>query len=321
MQATLTAPALGSVSAPRGDTAGPTAAAQPAPRQVEPMQSYLFDLRGYIMLKNAIAPDHVKAINAAIDKMIYLQPPLKAGEWYGCVHAHSFGGKDGTNLQQIYEGGEPFERLIDHPNWIELIKHFVGGKDTFDYNHGPLFLDENFANVRGPGEAIGIHSGGHEGCKRTHFRFHNGKFHCGQVNVLMALNDIGPGDGATMVIPGSHKSNLENPTIHANRIKPGEATSADNVEGAIEVHMKAGDALLFVDSCCHGSAKRINPGERRIIVYRYGPSWGTFRHPYYPSDELLARLTPERRKIVMPQQPIKREPNRIPGTPSPKHAV
>ena len=58
------------------------------------------------------------------------------------------------NLQQIYEAGEPFENLIDHPSWIEHVKHFVGGEGTFDYNHGPLFIDEKFANIRGPGESI-----------------------------------------------------------------------------------------------------------------------------------------------------------------------
>ena len=47
-----------------------------------------------------------------------------------------------------------FEKLIDHPSWIEHVKHFVGGEGTFDYNHGPLFIDENFANIRGPGESI-----------------------------------------------------------------------------------------------------------------------------------------------------------------------
>ena len=74
--------------------------------------------------------------------------------------------------------------------------------------------------------------------------------------------------------------------------------------------MKAGDALLFVDAISHGSARRSNPGERRIIVYRYGPSWGTFRHGYWPSPELLERLTPERRQIVMPHTLRKREPQK-----------
>ncbi len=84
----------------------------------------------------------------------------------------------------------------------------------------------------------------------------------------------------------------------------------DNVEGAIEVHLNAGDVILFVDAICHGSAARVNPGERRIAVYRYGPSWGNFRHPYAPSPEFLERLTPERRKIVQPQAALPRTPNR-----------
>lgn len=35
------------------------------------------------------------------------------------MQAHSFGGKDGFDLQQIYEAGEPFEQLIDHPRGKE----------------------------------------------------------------------------------------------------------------------------------------------------------------------------------------------------------
>ena len=47
-------------------------------------------------------------------------------------------------------------------------------------------------------------------------------------------------------------------------------------------------------------ARRTNPANRRIAVYRYGPSWGHFRLPYRPSQELLARLTPRRRGLVYP---------------------
>mgnify|MGYP003328330950 FL=1 len=130
---------------------------------------------------------------------------------------------------------------------------------------------------------------------------------CGQVNVLMALTDIGPGDGGTMVIPGSHKSNFSHP--HFDRFKmKSEGSSVDGAEGAEEVTMGAGDALIFVDGISHGSAKRINSGERRVIIFRYGPSWGNFRHGYKTSTELLARLNPERRTIVQPQQPLLRPP-------------
>ncbi len=284
-------------------------------------EKFFFDLNGFLVLKGAIDRDHLAAINETLDQIIELAPPLKHGEWYGGVHAHTFGGKDGVNLQQIYEAGEPFERLIDHPAWIEKVKCFVGGQDDFDVHHGPLFIDENFVSLRGPGEAIGVHSGGHKLVKRCQYRFRNGQFSCGQINILMAFNDVGPGDGATMVIPGSHKANFQHPEYAKNRIQQGAATSVDGMEGAVEVHLQAGDALLFVDAIMHGSAKRVNEGLRRIAVYRYGPSWGFFRHPYRPSSELLARLTPQRRQIVMPHQVVRREPNRIKGFSQPPEAM
>ena len=261
---------------------------------------YFFDLRGYVMLRGALSRQEIAEINAGIDSLL----PVKVGEWRGNVHAQAFSAKDGINLQQIYEAGEPFERLIDHPAWFNHMKTFVGGEGTFDYMHGPLFIDENFVNLRGPGEAIPMHSGGHAHVLRTQYHVHNGLFHCGQVNALMALTDIGPGDGATMIIPGSHKANFPHPDLATHGWADGR--SMDQVEGAMEVHMQAGDVLLFVDAIMHGSARRVNEGQRRIAVYRYGPSWGNFRHGYQPSAELLARLTPQRRQIVQPQKQVTR---------------
>lgn len=270
---------------------------------VNDLDIYRFDLRGYIILRGALSADEVGELNAVLDEI----PPLDPGEWHGYVHGHSYGDEtSGLNLQQIYEAGKPFENLIDHPSWIEHLKLFVGGEGTFDNHHGPLFIDENFANFREPGEAIGIHSGGYPGTQRGQYRYSGGRFMCGQVNVLMALTDIGPGDGGTMLIPGSHKSNFQLPTYQDARMGPGR--SVDAVEDAVELHMGAGDALVFVDSTCHGSAKRVSPGTRRVCVYRYGPSWGNFRHGYEPSEALLDRLTPERRQIVQPQKLIPRPP-------------
>ena len=270
---------------------------------VPDLDTYLFDLRGYIHLRGALSPAEVAACNAGLDAI----PRLEPGQWYGHVQGHTYGTLDGLNYQQIYEAGEPFERLIDHPSWIEHVKLFVGGEGTFDYHHGPLFIDECFASFRGPGEAIGLHSGGYPPIHRNQFRYHGGRFMCGQVNVLVALTDIGAGDGCTMVIPGSHKSNFQHPEYHRKHMRPGGAT-VEGTEGAVEVHIAAGDALVFVDGISHGSARRSNPGERRVCVYRYGPSWGNFRLGYAPSAELLARLTPERRRIVQPLELLPREP-------------
>lgn len=263
------------------------------------MEKYLFDLNGFIVLKGALSKSEIDDCNKTLDTM----QDSKPGQWHGRVHGHNFtGSHEGLNLQQIYEAGPAFEKMIDHPAWIEKAIQCLGtDEQNFDGLHGPCFIDENFASIREQGQAIGLHSGGDERVTRCQYRCHDGKFHCGQINILAALTEIGPGDGATMVIPGSHKSNFKHPGF-AQAAVSANATSVDGTIGAIEVQLSAGDAILFVDAIMHGSAQRTNDGQRRIFVYRYGPSWGFFRHAYRPSPELLERLSQRQKNIVMPHQ-------------------
>jgi hypothetical protein len=252
------------------------------------MEAYLFDLRGYLMLENAVDAEHVKEMNAILDTYT----DLETNEWRGWVR------RSGTNptrhLHQLFEMGEPFERLIDHPSWIDHMNRFVGGDDG-------LFIDESFGDIRTKSAATKLHSGAHKRRIRTQYRYHNNEFRCGQINILLALTDVGPGDGGTMVVPGSHKSNLIHPAFADGAAGK---KSMEDVEGAIEVNFKAGDALFFVDCCAHGSAERVTDGARRILIIRYGPHWGGDRYGLMPSPELISRLTPERRKIVQPLPPI-----------------
>ncbi len=71
----------------------------------------------------------------------------------------------------------------------------------------------------------------------------------------------------------NHKSNIRHPQAVNFDDENKKYSSLDGVEGAIECHLKAGDVLMFVDAIAHGSARRVNEGDRRIAVYRYGPSW------------------------------------------------
>ncbi len=259
------------------------------------LEDYLFDLRGYLILEHAVDSDHVRELNAVLDAF----PPLEWGQWHGHVQRFDNNGDAGVELQNIVEAGEPFERLIDHPAWIRRLRRYCGEENS--YVEG-LFIDECFASLRRHGGFFPIHSGGQNGVVRNQYRFVNGRFRCGQVNILLALTNIGPGDGGTVVIPGSHKSNFDPPPIAWNNAQ-GERQRVDQVAGSIEVHLRAGDALLFVDALCHGASSRTNPDERRAVIYRYGPTWGNTRYGYQYSPELLARLTPERRKILQPIEP------------------
>ena len=116
--------------------------------------------------------------------------------------------------------------------------------------------------------------------------------------------------------PGSHKSNLKHPfqanenghpqvlwrseqpqpRRHGKEVK--EGGYMDGVPGAFELTTQAGDAVLLVESCMHGSTVRQIPGCRRYIVIRYGPATGpTFAAP----PDLFERLGPGARSLIAPE--------------------
>ncbi len=274
-------------------------------RQPSDLDDYLFDLRGYLILRDAIDPDLVRRLNESFDEF---PQDLESWGWWGNTQRSDSEGDNakGYELQNVVEAGAPFEELIDHPSWIDYMRRYAGEVDS--YVEG-LFIDECFASIRRSGGYFYLHSGGYHGAIRGQYRYVNGVFRCGQVNALMALTDIGPGDGGTMVIPGSHKSNFAHPDSIGRAAKP-----MDDIEGAIEVHLNAGDVLLFCDGITHGGSSRTNPdGERRVVIYRYGASWAATRHGYQYSPDLLDRLTPERRRILEPVKPRRPEPRADPA--------
>ena len=270
------------------------------------MEEYLFDLHGYTILEHAIDKDHLQSINSWLDAL----PPLEADQWFGNIDVHTYGVTDGINLQNIIEGGEIFERLIDHPAWIGRVYHYIGK------NHQP-FINESFINLRGPGGYIGVHGGGDNPFITTGSGRKRGEWCCGTLTLMVALNDVEGGDGATIIVPGSHKSDIQHPAQAEHgkkwlkdakpmKVDEGSLTKGHSIEGGIEIHLKTGDGILFNDSLCHGSGERTNPGERRMIIFRYMPSAMAHRFRYEPSQELISRLTAERRAIIQPVIPRRR---------------
>jgi hypothetical protein len=203
---------------------------------------------------------------------------------------------------------------------------------------GP-YLHEMFCNLRGPGGYIGCHGGGPQfapegdvlrslwgaavrrqpddddddddddgddddddgdGSSRnegptspgTH-RGHQLQWAVPYLSLIVALRDVGPGDGPTVVIPASHKSLVGHP-VQQQMVTEGSA-----VEGAIEVHLQAGDALLFQDALVHGAAARQSEGWRQTVCFRYLPEdCSADRFGWEPTDAQLAQLTPRRRELL-----------------------
>lgn len=262
-------------------------------RHPSALDDFFFDLRGYLILKNAVEPALIDDINRAIDEL----PPLEYGQWLGNAQRRDYTSSTGLELHNCIEVGTPFERLIDHPGWINYLRHYCGEEDSYVAG---LFIDESIISVRTSGGHHPVHSGGYKGALRGAYHYNHGVFRAGQCNVILALTDVGDGDGATMVIPGSHKSNFPHPGAGDYS----KLDRMDHLDGAVPAYLEKGDALLFVDGLMHGGSSRTNPGERRVTIYRYGPLWGANRFGYQYSQELLDRITPEQRTILQPVAPL-----------------
>ena len=155
-------------------------------------------------VRNALSAAEVAEMNATIDSHADMEP----GQWRGWVHDRSANAGSGMRyLHNLFECGDVWEGLIDHPSWIHHMHRYCGSAPGAPAGSG-LYLDENFSIVMAgadpvtgaPGGATGLHSGAHKRRVRTQFRFHNGEFRCGQISLLVALTDIGEGDGATIVV-------------------------------------------------------------------------------------------------------------------------
>jgi hypothetical protein len=266
-----------------------------------PLEDYRFDLDGFLVLRGAASCAQVAAANAEIDLW-----RASGAEWIGNVHAlpptgalaeyrSSPGSRHVQTYHNVVEAGGVFEEFVDHPGWIRHVRRYT--------DDDGLHLWMNFVTATSASGGTSLHSGGHGRHFRSSFHYHDGAFHCGNVVVIVALTDIGPGDGPTVVIPGSHKSNRANPVVEA--VRDLEACLGQLGGMVRDVHLGAGDALVFTDAVLHGGRPRENPGERRILVYRYAPFWTKNRMGYEPSEELVARLSPARRAIVRPIAPVR----------------
>jgi hypothetical protein len=244
-------------------------------------QRYLFDLQGYIVLRDVIDPDHLARLNAEMDRI----EVMDESEYPGNVHLNNPRTESHLYLTDVLEFGEAFYPLMDHPKVLPAIAEAIGG--PFRLNHAYLIS-------RWGGGFTGFHLGGTPLAPCCNFRCHNGKFFCTLVKVVFPLLDCGPEDGCFAVIPGSHKSNFPRPY----------GSHPDEISCKVAVPARAGDAILFTEGLCHGSMVNTSGRPRRTLYYaysvRYMSDWNDGPQVFGFTDELKSRLTERQRALVEP---------------------
>lgn len=71
------------------------------------LDDYEFDLRGFLIIRGALSPDEVAALNDAYDRF----PSLQNGEWYGNAQRRDYTKDTGFELHNVLDCGDP---AVDH---------------------------------------------------------------------------------------------------------------------------------------------------------------------------------------------------------------
>lgn len=231
-----------------------------------PEEKFLFDLHGYLVIKNVLTPEEVAALNALADEKF---PPIP--------------GRPDRRIR-VSTWGLPTQALIDHPKILPYLLTLIDSKFRLDHDYC-IFMEQG-----APGG--NLHGGeGHEG---DHwYKYRDGQMKNGLCVVTFFLSPAGEGDGGFACIPGTHKSNFL--AAIPREVLRLERPAPYVVQPAVE----AGDALIFTEALVHGTLPWKAKHERRALLYKYSPGYSAWSQNYYTPDE-YTDLTEQQRRIVSP---------------------
>jgi hypothetical protein len=150
---------------------------------------YLFDTRGYLVLRGVLGAGQVALCNALLDR---LDP-----------EATSDPDQRDEKLRWLFDIDPQFAQLMDHEAILPYLSEFVGNG---------LRIDGAYALVKLPGEDVPLHARPESPRDGTGwYHVHHGRITSGLTGVEWALTDMPPGTGGFCVVPGSHKANFELP--------------------------------------------------------------------------------------------------------------
>lgn len=257
---------------------------------------FLFDLRGYIVLRQVLSETEVKLANEAINRhefheregsvRLATKESKFSGEGGRYDMAGMLGWKNGDN--------EIFRKLLVHPKLVPYL-HLLVGKG-YRLDHFPLILAQNKGT-----EGFGLHGGpitsSGNFIPQLQYVCKNNEIYNSLLAVSFQLTDHNKDDGGFCVVPGSHKINF--PPLH--ELMQGEDQELNN-ECIVQPCTKAGDVILFSEATIHGCLPWKADYQRRVALYRFSPSHLAFARGYSDSwpSEFLDGMTDEQLTVMQP---------------------
>ena len=259
-------------------------------------EKFLFDLRGYLVVKGALTSDQVEDLSERLESHRQDRTQQHFGSDRTFLNRTT---GDVWSAPSLLEWGGTYIDLIDLPSTAPYLEALLGSGYRLDHDYinvvsehtkkRSLYLHGGGQGAGGAMDIVGSSDGG-----QCFYRYNNGRFFNGLVAVAYELNDVSTESGGFACVPGSHKMNF--PLPKESRV----SQTQDEVPSWVDrVAAEAGDAIIFTEACSHGTVPWQGGGERRTVFYKYCPhavAWG----PCYYNANHYEGLTENQEKMLLP---------------------
>ena len=237
------------------------------PRRLTKQMRQHWQEEGYLLLKNVLSRQEAAAYLDEADRVIAAYSGADP-ERYGAY-----------TITQTLERTPAFDPLMDHPESFGVILDLMGPY---------LQIMGSQVYVRHPSDQALMAWHTDAGPSLRQIRVDPTSLPL-QFKVQFFLTDIPEPDRANFcLVPGSHRREFPETGF----------PKGENPPGAIQLCAEAGDAVIFPYAMWHSVAPNRSPNVRRSVIFRYGQMWcRPYDYEKIP-EEVLARMTPRRRRLM-----------------------
>ena len=245
-----------------------------------PSQRYQLDVYGYVVIENTLTQDETGSLLETIQRLkreFIATGDIANATVRGCTAKYR---PHHTHFAHVLETDPAVLDYVTHPRLVGMAEELVGGTVRLEESEAIINSRNPDADAGGP-PTYRFHTG-----TRPEFGtyFENGLYHCNFVKTLTNLTELGPDDGGTVVVAGSHKVQ-----------RPEEEIVACAFEDRSLIHQviaPAGSTLLFGEALVHATGHVRSDRERVITIAGYTPPMFQAWNGQEPSPGFVER-TPE----------------------------
>jgi hypothetical protein len=253
-------------------------------------QRYRFEIDGFLILEGLLDPAKVEQLKKVLYRM---RADPSRGE--KGVYLITKGRSYYTRMGNLIEYDPAIVEFASNPVIVSAAEDLVGGSLRLEENEAIINSRDPAADVdelrrRWP-NAYNLHRAMDPtwGCY-----LENGRYHCLLLKAIAYLTDVGPDDGGTCLIRGSHR--VQWPKEQLLRAAEEDPSLYHRVEA------KAGSVLLFSETTLHSTTEILSCRERVIITSGYTPPMFRMERGNYIRDEFVQTLPEPIRPLISGSQ-------------------